>query len=103
MENFGKFITAITTILATIIGILVRGFVITKLWIWFIVPIFETTPLRLVEAIGLSFIIGFIIYRKSSKSDDGESFWAAFVSSIVETLSASIFALLFGWIIQLFI
>lgn len=99
MENFGKFVTIV---LAMIIGPIVYGFVILKLWGWFIVPIFEVEPLRLVEAIGLMFIINYI-RAKRDKEADKYKFWEQFANNILFLFLMSGFALLSGWIVSLFI
>lgn len=37
-----------------------RGWVLTKLWAWFIVGAFGADPLRLVDAIGISLVVGYL-------------------------------------------
>jgi hypothetical protein len=70
MENFGKFMTVI---LLMIISPIISGFVIMKLWMWFIVPTFEVNPIRIVEAIGFMFLINFI--RSKRDKDAKGKFW----------------------------
>ena len=48
------------TNIASIISILSYGFVLTKLWTWFIVPTFHLIPLTLVQAIGLFLVVNLI-------------------------------------------
>jgi hypothetical protein len=47
-------------IIAAILLTLLRGLILSKFWLWFIVTTFNAEPLRVVEAIGLSFVVGFI-------------------------------------------
>jgi len=98
MENFGKFMTVV---LAMLISPIINGFVITKLWLWFIVPTFEADPLRLVEAIGLMFLINYI-KAKRDKEADKDKFWEQFATNMIYLILMAGFALLSGWIVQMF-
>ena len=98
MENFGKFMTVV---LAMLISPIINGFVITKLWLWFIVPTFEANPLRVVEAIGLMFLINYI-KAKQDKESDKYKFWERLVTNMIYLILMAGFALLSGWIIQMF-
>ncbi|HUV00049.1 MAG TPA: hypothetical protein VMW32_03695 [Bacteroidales bacterium] len=57
-------------IILGIISVVITGFVLSKLWFWFIVPVFALPELRLIEAIGLSFLISFVWHRKSDDDTD---------------------------------
>lgn len=51
---------------------LLRAMVIRDLWLWFIAPQFHLAPLTLVNAWGLSLLIGFMTlqYQSSPKKED---------------------------------
>ena len=98
MENFGKFMTVV---LAMIISPIINGFVITKLWLWFVVPTFEVNPLRVVEAIGLMFLINYIKAKRDNEADK-DKFWGQFAINIIFIFLMAGFALLSGWIVQMF-
>lgn len=99
MENFGKFMTVV---LAMIISPIINGFVFSKLWFWFIVPIFEMQPLRVVEAIGIMFLISFI-RAKMDKEADKYDFWTTFAANMAFIVLTAGFALLSGWVVTLFL
>ena len=99
MEKFGKFISIV---LAMIISPIIGGFVFSKLWIWFIVPTFQMQPLRVVEAIGIIFLINFMLAKRDREAYE-ENFWQDFIANIVFIVLISSFALLSGWIVSLFI
>ena len=51
-------------VMAIIAGILLtifRGYLISKFWLWFIVSTFNVQTIRIVEAIGISFILSFVM------------------------------------------
>ena len=52
------------------LSIIYHGFVLTKLWGWFIVPTFSLPLLSLPAAIGLSLIVGFMAKNHDLKRDD---------------------------------
>jgi len=99
MENFGKFMTVL---LAMIISPIINGFVFSKLWLWFIVPIFQIQPLRVVEAIGIILLVNFII-AKIDREEVKEKFWRQFTANMIFIVLAAGFALLSGWIVTLFL
>jgi len=99
MGNFGKFIAIM---LGIIISSIINGFVITKLWAWFVVPTFEANPLRIIEAIGLMFLVNHI-KAKRDKEHNKDKFWEQFVADAIYLILISVFALLGGRIIQIFI
>jgi len=97
MKNFGEFMVIILT---TIISIIVKGFVLMKLWVWFITPTFNVNPLRLIETIGLVILLSFIFGKYKEPNED---FWAMFAKQIIFTITFSGTMLLIGWIAQSFI
>jgi uncharacterized protein YacL len=99
MENFGKFMTVI---LVMIVTPLINGFVVMKLWNWFIIPIFSLQPLRLIEAIGFTIILTFIT-TKPSKKNTQEYFWDWLFESVLYTILLGLFTLVFGYIVSLLI
>lgn len=98
MEIFGKFMTIV---LGMIISPIISGFVIVKLWAWFIVPTFEMNQLRIVEAIGIMFLINYL-KAKQDKEADKDKFWEQFATNFIYLILTAGFALLSGWIVQKF-
>jgi hypothetical protein len=99
MENFVKFMTIVLTLTITQF---INGFVIMKLWAWFIVPTFGVVQLGLVEAIGLMLVVNFFKPINSSKKDDTEEFWEKFLKGLGLLLFKAGFVLFVGWIVSLF-
>lgn len=97
MEKFGKFMV-ITLIM--IISPIINGFVLSKLWLWFIVPIFQIRQISLIEAIGLVCFISFIAAKKVKTEQD--KFWQELGENVAFLIFSCIFALGGGWIITLF-
>lgn len=78
---------------------LLNGFVLMKLWQWFLVPL-GLPVIGLAHCIGIAIIINFLTmhYQKSPKeSDDGG--WNAFAHLYLNPL----FVLFIGWIVTWFI
>lgn len=74
------------------------GFVLVKLWTWFIVTTFNATPLSLPQAIGIATVIRYLTWQYSGHGDTkgwGEIWFTAF---FVPCLS-----LFTGWIVHLFL
>lgn len=99
METFGKFMTVL---LSMIISPIINGFVFSKLWLWFIVPVFHTNPVRIVEAIGILVLINFI-RLKGNTDFNNDNFWEKYIKSLILMIFVAAFALLFGWVVTLFL
>jgi len=91
----GISIIAVTVIVSS----LWSGFVLTKLWGWFIVPVFNAPYLTIPQAIGLTIIITMLWSRSWSDSEDGDKS----IELAVKAILAPAFSLLFGWIVSLFL
>ena len=80
---------------------LMKGFVLTKLWVWFVIPLFPSVPvLALWQAVGLAMVVNYITGQQSITSKDHETNWGAtvFASFILPWMT-----LFFGWICHLLI
>ena len=99
MENFGKFMTIVLTM---IISPIIKGFVFSKLWLWFIVPTFQMQPLRVVEAIGIIFLIN-LIRAKRDKEADTDKFWDILANNMVFVVLMAGLTLFSGWVVTLFL
>ena len=95
--------SVIATVVALVLGAIIGGFVLSKLWVWFMVPIFDLNPLRIVEAIGLTFIVGYMTKDpiESNKTLEGP-FLDELLKAFLQTLVMAAGFLFIGWIIQLF-
>jgi len=93
-----KIIAFFSTVIVTTI---LQGFVLSKLWTWFIMPIFQTEPLRVVESVGILTFVSLFNMRYDKKAYKSE-FWAAIIERTVFILTACAYIFLFGWIVSLY-
>ena len=81
-----------------------RGYVLTILWTWFIVPVFHLPVLGIVVAIGVSMVVGFLTYQTPPYNSgdvrtDADKFSSAIASALVHPAAY----LLIGWIVHLYL
>lgn len=76
-----------------ILGTVLNGWVLTILWGWFMVPIFNLPALTLVPAMGVALVIGYLTKNVGVKADENAA--AAMIVYPFITL-------LIGYVIQLF-
>jgi hypothetical protein len=96
--------------LLTLPAILVRAWVLTVLWAWFIVPTFPSMPvLTMLPALGIALTAnlfldshGHMISSIHSKVTEGEDMVGKSIGSMLYHYLSPLFALLFGWIFTLF-
>ncbi len=70
-----------------------RGYVLSILWIWFIVPAFGLSPLSIPYAIGFALVVSFLTPMPSKGK---ELDWS---NAIAQIAFAPALALLCGWIV----
>ena len=95
MENFGKFMAVV---LSMTISPIINGFVLSKLWLWFIVPIFGFAELSVIQCIGLLVVVMFIGSKYNEKA--GEDFWETLGKKIIFMFITAGYTLFIGWIVQ---
>jgi len=102
-----QMLSAIGLLLTGFIGILVmssimNGFVLTKLWAWFMVPAFGLPQLSIPIAIGISIVIRYLTYQKPPEPEGANN-----INKIGETLGFvivyPIMTLFIGWVVHFFI
>ncbi len=81
-----------------------HGFVLTKLWGWFIVPTFSLPLLSLPAAIGLSLIVGFMAKNHDFKKNDDEnnSLRKVMLRATLAAAAVPSISLLMGYIVSRF-
>lgn len=93
MEAIGKFVTGIVL---AIFGTISRGFVIMKLWGWFMVTTFALPTLGLIQAMGVSLVVGLLTAEFSNIKTDEE--WADVIGRSIMLIFVYAIVLLEGWI-----
>jgi hypothetical protein len=97
METLGKIMVGL--LLATV-GIIVGGFFFMKLWIWFMVPAFETLPvLTFAQSVGVATFIAILIVKREKESKD----FGDIVSDWFEGMFFNLFMFGVAYVIYLFI
>lgn len=85
---------------ALAVAIPMYGYVLSKYWGWFIVPVFKVEPIGLMQAYGLYLAVHFLIGNKTDGSSKKMSVKKSFMLIPKVLLLSSLF-LGFGWIIHL--
>jgi hypothetical protein len=98
MNTLLRIIAFFSTVIVTTI---LQGFVLSKLWAWFIMPIFQTEPLRVVESVGILTFVAIFNMRYDKKAYKSE-FWKAIIERMIFVLTICAYILLFGWIVSLY-
>lgn len=91
IESLLKFIGAIALV---ILNTIMTGWVLTKLWIWFVVSIFNVPPLTIIQAIGLSFTMS-IFLNTASKLDEKKDITLTIIEGLLRPLFILLIAYLF--------
>lgn len=97
MKTIGILATLAVTVIASPIW---RGFVFSKLWLWFIVPTFAAAPLGIAQSIGVGCVAMMLTTPAKAPKKDDRKFDEAALESISLAAVYPAMALLFGWIVK---
>lgn len=89
---------AIAGILACIVAVFLRGWVLIWLWTWFIIPL-GMPSINFWQALGISLVAAFLTYELNISGDDPKE---EAVVTLIKSISMSLMAILVGFIYQLF-
>ena len=81
---------------------LLDGWVLQKLWGWFIVPVFGLPALSLAAAIGIGMTASYITHHSQVRPKETQEGKAAVASMLWELFFRPLVALGLGWVIQRF-
>ena len=97
MKSLGVLTASITTIIASTLW---KGYVLSKLWLWFVAATFGAQPLGVAESIGLSLIITFTTHQFDQYEDKNATTQDRIAIAIGYSLFYPAFALFIGWIVK---
>lgn len=105
MESLGKLVFSLGL---GAVNLMLRGYAISVLWGWFVVPKFGLPPLTVMQGYGLGLVTGLFIEPFSgvyASQQMGKEFEGASKTFMLFFCSAfaSVWALLFGWIVKHFV
>lgn len=82
---------------------LLNGWVLSKLWLWFVVPIFGFKPLTVVQAIGIALVVRFLTADTTTSPKNPDETNAEKFAKILVPYFISIIALGMGYLVKLFL
>lgn len=86
-------------VLYLIVAPILNGLVLSKLWAWFIVPLFGLRGLGIIDALAVALTARMFMPQSRDKlSDDDKTEAQQIASPIVWVVGYPLIALLFGWI-----
>jgi hypothetical protein len=77
-----------------------HGFVLTKLWSWFVVPVFSAPHLSIPAAIGLCLIVGFMSKDNDSSNHEKKPLWEVIFDATLKAAIVPSLSLLTGYIVS---
>lgn len=83
-----------------VIDALIRGFVLSYLWLWFVVPL-GVSEIGIAHAIGLATVVGMLTTNTSSSSDDSKD-TSGIIGTVIGHLLGPFLVLLIGYIVHSF-
>jgi len=89
-----------------ITSVLLYSYVLTKLWLWFLVPTFGLPPIGMAQGYGLALIAAMLTHQQltqSSKEDEDSPKLLKILHPLFLLYGRPLFTLLFGWVAHQFL
>ena len=97
-------INFLLAIIGAFLSYLLRGFVIFKIWAWFIVSTFDTIAITIPQAIGLSLLVSFLTAQIRNADVEEHTFDAKYWGIYCTTQYIyPLVVLLTAWVVTLFL
>jgi hypothetical protein len=103
MKHIGQITLAL---LSMFITTSLNGWALSKLWAWFIIPVFAAPALSIPYAIGLSLIVGYLTYQydaRKEEADKKEEVGLIIFRGFCIGAFKPLLCLGFGWVVTLFL
>lgn len=97
---FGKLFLLVATVIG---GVIMGGWVLTKLWSWFVAPFFDFGQLNISTAIGFYAVLVMLIPILKVKSNDGDVFIKQMGALFMRAFFAPLFLLFVGYSVSLIV
>lgn len=98
-------VLALTPVLFGVVALsaIINGWVLSILWGWFIVPVFNIPAISVEQAIGLAMVVSYLTYQHINADSKRKSKGESTVELFVALLARPLITLLFGYILHLFL
>lgn len=87
-----------------VVSSIANGFVLSVLWGWFVIPLFEVPSLTIAQAVGFSMVVSFLTYQyNDSDKKEEKSLTERIVYLILLAIMRPALVLVTGYIVHLFV
>lgn len=93
----------ITAAATLILAPILRGYALSKLWLWFIVSSFGVVPLGIAQSVGIALVAAFLTHQPDTYEDKDKSATERFFGAVITTFLVPALTLLVGWVVKGFI
>lgn len=90
-------------VVSIVVGTIIQGYVLSLLWLWFIVPIFAIKSISIAQSIGLIIIAEFLTHQYQQSTLEKEQAIDLLKGSIKTLIITPLIMLAVGWIVKQFV
>ena len=99
-ETFAGCFAVLAVVVLTPASAILSGWVLSKLWAWFMVPALNLPALTIPAAIGISLVVSYLTYHTPVRAKETQGAVEAMSTAAVDMFLRPLLALFFGWIVQ---
>lgn len=86
--------------LSLVVGVVLSGLVLVKMWVWFVMPLGITHVLSAPNAIGLSILASYMTYQSDAVNAENEK--EETIKTCLRIILRPLTVLLVAWVVTLF-
>ena len=83
-----------------VVATLLKGYLLSVMWRWFMVPILSLPQLSVVQAIGIVLVVAMLTHQNHGYHEDKDQSMAKQVKTIIAPLLELLIAFLVGWVVH---
>lgn len=92
----------VSYIVVVVVSALLRGWTLTVLWAWFVMPTFKLPAIGIAPALGISLVVGYLTRQDFDVEQPKRTQGERFARAVGLALLSPALALAFGWVVHLF-
>lgn len=102
--DWGCFVVTIGYVAALILAAIMKGWALSVMWGWFIVPLFKLPAMSIPQAIGIGMIVSYLTNQSQSKEDVQDKSFTELIGRLLGyTILVPALSVGFAWIVLQFI
>ena len=101
-DNGSRALVVVMAPVVILVGAILKGFVLSVMWSWFMVPTFSLPEISTVQAIGIALVISYLTHQRVDCEKPKREYSELIAGAVIDAILTPLFVLFIGWFVHLF-